>query len=97
MASGLRLRRPRAYPDDNLLLDVSDTGPGIAPADRSRLFEPFYRGSHQHDGRISGSGLGLSIVKEYVEAHDGSISLEHSDQGARLRVILPIFNKVEHV
>jgi len=83
--------------DDNLLLDVSDTGPGIAPADRSRLFEPFYRGSHQHDGRISGSGLGLSIVKEYVEAHDGSISLEHSDQGARFRVILPIFNKVEHV
>lgn len=81
---------------ESVVLDVSDTGPGIAPADRPHLFEPFYQGSGVHDGRISGSGLGLSIVKEYVEAHGGSISLEHSDQGARFRVILPILAKVSH-
>ena len=82
---------------ESLVLDVSDTGPGIAPADRPHLFEPFYRGSGVHDGRICGSGLGLSIVKEYVEAHGGNISLEHSDQGARFRVTLPTFAKVSHV
>ncbi len=75
---------------ETALLDVSDTGPGIAPADRERLFEPFYRGNGIHDGRVGGSGLGLSIVKEYVEAHGGTISLERSDQGARFRVTLPL-------
>lgn len=76
-----------------MFLDVSDTGPGIAPADRERIFEPFYRGSGHHDGRIGGTGLGLSIVKEYVEAHGGTISLEHSDQGTRFRVTLPLIPK----
>ena len=78
---------------ETALLDVSDTGPGIAPADRERLFEPFYRGNGIHDGRVGGSGLGLSIVKEYVEAHGGTISLERSDQGARFRVTLPFIPK----
>lgn len=82
---------------DTVLLDVSDTGPGIALQDQARLFEPFYRGSGLHDGRISGSGLGLSIVKEYVEAHGGTISLEHSEQGARFRVILPVTPKTQKV
>lgn len=89
---GLRLSQS----GETLLLDVSDSGPGIAPKDRARLFEPFYRGSGVHDGRINGSGLGLSIVKEYVAAHGGTVSLEHSDQGARFRVILPLTPKVQH-
>ncbi len=75
---------------ESMVLDVSDTGPGIAPADRERLFEPFYRGNGVHDGRISGSGLGLSIVKEYADALGGGITLERSDAGARFRVTLPL-------
>jgi two-component system sensor histidine kinase GlrK len=72
------------------VLDVADSGPGIAGADRIRLFEPFYRGGGIYDGRISGSGLGLSIAKEYVEAHGGTISLADSDHGTRFRVSLPL-------
>lgn len=75
---------------ETALLDVSDTGPGISPSDRDRLFEPFYRGDGKHDGRIGGSGLGLSIVKEYAEAHGGSITLEPSERGARFRVSIPL-------
>jgi len=82
---GIRLSQS----ETTVFLDVSDSGPGIAAADRERLFEPFYRGNGEHDGRVSGSGLGLSIVKEYASAHGGKISLEPSDRGARFRVTLP--------
>ena len=82
---GIRLSQSGAA----VLLDISDTGPGIAPKDRDRLFDPFYRGGGEYDGRVSGTGLGLSIVKEYVEAHRGRISLAHSERGTRFRVTLP--------
>jgi two-component system, NtrC family, sensor histidine kinase GlrK len=72
------------------VFDVADSGPGIAGADRTRLFEPFYRGGGIYDGRISGSGLGLSIAKEYVEAHGGTISLADSDNSTLFRVTLPL-------
>lgn len=75
---------------DRLLLDVADDGPGIAAVDRERLYEPFYRGSGSHDGRISGSGLGLSIASEYLDAHGGDITLLPSAQGAHFRVRLPL-------
>lgn len=75
---------------DRVLLEVTDEGPGIAPADRTHLYEPFYRGSGSVDSRISGSGLGLSIAHEYVEAHGGEITLMPSDAGAHFRVTLPL-------
>ncbi len=55
-------------------LAIEDQGPGVAEADRTRIFEPFYRGQHQPPG-VRGSGIGLSIVQEYVAAHGGRISL----------------------
>lgn len=82
---GLRLSRT----DGKAILDIYDSGPGVAPADRDRLFEPFYRGSAANDGLIRGSGLGLSIAREYVTAHGGEITLQDSRQGARFRVTLP--------
>lgn len=82
---GIRLARE----DENALLEVSDSGPGVPPADRERLFEPFYRGSGNYDSRVGGSGLGLSIAREYVEAHGGAIALMPSEQGACFRVTLP--------
>jgi two-component system sensor histidine kinase GlrK len=71
-------------------LQVADTGPGVSPYDRNRLFEPFYSGSATYDGLVSGSGLGLSIVKEYVVAHGGSIALADSESGASFKVLLPL-------
>jgi two-component system, OmpR family, sensor histidine kinase KdpD len=56
---------------------VTDHGPGIAPADKERIFEPFYRGSGStaNNGH-TGSGLGLAIAKGFVEANGGRIWVE---------------------
>jgi two-component system sensor histidine kinase TctE len=54
------------------LLQVSDTGPGLAPADRERVFERFVRASDIGQG----CGLGLAIVKEIVERHHGKVQLD---------------------
>ncbi len=69
---------------------VRDDGPGIPEAERERVFEAFYRGRHPERERIKGSGLGLAIVREFVEAHGGTITVEDAAPGARFRVILPL-------
>lgn len=82
-----------AREQEKALIEISDSGPGIASADRERLFEPFYRGSGNVDSHISGSGLGLSIAREYVDAHGGEIALMPSEQGACFRVTLPFLQQ----
>jgi len=73
-------------------LDVMDEGPGIAAADAQRIFEPFYQGRIRASGPVKGSGLGLSIVKEYAAAHGGSVEViaKTGARGAHLRVRLPL-------
>jgi two-component system sensor histidine kinase GlrK len=77
---------------DRMLLDVADTGPGIPPADRERVFDPFYRGRNATGSRLPGSGIGLSIVRDYAQAHGGAVEVvdEPGRSGARLRVSLPM-------
>ena len=74
-------------------IDVIDEGPGVAAADRARVFEPFFRGERQPPDAPRGSGIGLSIVQELVRAHDGQIDLlmpdEQSLPGAHFRIELP--------
>ena len=60
-------------PSGGIRFFVSDTGPGIRPEDRSRLFDRFWQVSRK-DTR--GAGLGLSIVKGIVEAHEGEVGVE---------------------
>ncbi len=76
-----------------ILIDCIDQGPGVAPQDASRIFEPFYQGTRQPSGdRRSGrrgNGIGLSIVREYVEAHGGAVQLLASGTGAHFRIELP--------
>ncbi|QIZ35834.1 HAMP domain-containing sensor histidine kinase [Saccharopolyspora sp. ASAGF58] len=69
-------------------LEVADSGPGIAAADRPYVFERFYRSS---DARtLPGSGLGLSIVKQVAERHGGTVwAGEAPEGGALLRMALP--------
>ena len=70
---------------------VVDQGPGIAAADRARIFEPFYRGPVARDEPWGGSGLGLAIAKGFVEANGGTISVESlPGQGSSFVVALPI-------
>lgn len=72
-----------------LQIDVSDQGPGVAEADRDRVFEPFYRGQRQPEGAVKGTGIGLSIVHEYIAAHGGKMTLLSGTPGAHFRIELP--------
>ena len=70
-------------------IDIHDQGVGVAQADRDRVFEPFYRGERQPADVVRGSGIGLSIVHEYIAAHGGSIALMPDQPGAHFRIELP--------
>ncbi|AXA89801.1 ATP-binding protein [Massilia sp. YMA4] len=72
-----------------LQLDCIDQGPGVAPQDAERVFEPFYQGERQPPGARRGNGIGLSIVREYVSVHGGSLQLMPSSKGAHFRIELP--------
>lgn len=66
---------------------VSDTGTGIAPADLERVFEPYFRTERVVRAGIPGTGLGMGIARDIVEAHDGTISIT-SEQGVGTTVCL---------
>jgi two-component system sensor histidine kinase GlrK len=71
-------------------IDIVDQGPGVAAADRARVFEPFYRGERQPGDAVRGSGIGLSIVHEYVTAHGGQVELmDDGGSGAHFHIELP--------
>ena len=70
------------------ILTVDDQGPGIAPSDRPHVFDRFYRS--QESRGMSGSGLGLSIVRQVAERHSGSVTADDAPGGgARLVLRLP--------
>lgn len=75
--------------DDGAVLTVSDTGIGIAPEDRQRVFERFYRVDKSRSKEVGGTGLGLSIVKHAVMDMGGSINLESTfGEGSTFTVTL---------
>jgi two-component system sensor histidine kinase KdpD len=81
---------------EEVLISVTDMGPGIKPADLTRIFEKFYQGGRP-DGRKTGVGLGLSIAKGLLEAMGGRIWAESPAvrrRGARLLVALPVAKEV---
>lgn len=81
---------------DQLVLDVADTGPGISKDERSAIFDAFYSGSAPVSGHLKGTGIGLSVVSEFVQAHGGSIEiLDGMFPGAHFRVRLPLAPALE--
>ncbi len=72
-------------------LSVEDNGVGIAPKDRKRIFERFYRVDNLLTRKTEGSGLGLAITKRIIEAHGGRIMV-HSEvgKGSRFTLQLPV-------
>ncbi|MCC6579483.1 MAG: PAS domain S-box protein [Phycisphaeraceae bacterium] len=73
-----------------VLLWVTDTGPGIAKEEQAQLFTKFYRGSHSTKNNLQGSGLGLSIVKEIIDAHEGRVAVDSAvGKGSTFSFSLP--------
>ncbi len=75
--------------DKHAVLSVADHGIGISPEDVERLFEPFQRSRSAHP-EIPGVGLGLSVSKKIVEAHQGSIGFESRADGTTFHVEVPL-------
>ena len=77
-------------------IDVTDTGYGIPEDELKRIFDPFYR-SIKHKFNVSGTGLGLPMVKGVITNHNGTITVEsQEDKGTTFRVTLPYNRIVEH-
>ncbi|HYO65167.1 MAG TPA: ATP-binding protein, partial [Archangium sp.] len=86
----LTVRATRRWVD----LTVEDHGVGIAPRDRRRIFERFYRVDNLLTRKTEGSGLGLAIAKHIVEAHGGRIILKSAlGKGSRFTIQLPVGGK----
>jgi len=78
-----------------LVVRVTDRGPGIPASDHQRVFEPFYRSSELEHG--TGSGLGLAIAKGFVAANGGTIAVESlPGQGTHLVVTFPVGAQCAH-
>jgi two-component system osmolarity sensor histidine kinase EnvZ len=75
---------------DGVELRVEDRGPGIPSGERGKVFDPFYRLDPSRNRESGGAGLGLTIVRQIVESHHGTVTIEdRSGGGTRLRVHLP--------
>jgi two-component system, OmpR family, sensor histidine kinase TctE len=72
--------------DDGVLLEVSDSGPGIAAAERDKVVTPFYRVSSTMEVNPAGTGLGLAIVRDIVSLHGASMNLSDAEAGTGLKV-----------
>ncbi|MBI3882563.1 MAG: HAMP domain-containing protein [Verrucomicrobia bacterium] len=77
---GGRLRFELTADATHATLRVGNTGPGIAEADRVKVFERFFRGDPSRNRAVTGIGLGLSLAREIVRAHHGDLVLESSAQ-----------------
>ena len=74
-----------------LVLDVADSGPGIPPEDREHVFEAFYTGRAARATAVKGTGIGLSVVLEFVAAHGGTVQIiDGQFPGAHFRITMPL-------
>ncbi|MGH9334777.1 MAG: sensor histidine kinase, partial [Vicinamibacteria bacterium] len=73
-----------------VVISVSDRGPGIHPSDLPHVFDAFYRGKDTREHQVPGSGLGLSLVQHIARDHGGRIEVESNPgKGSRFSLILP--------
>ncbi|HMN68952.1 MAG TPA: HAMP domain-containing sensor histidine kinase, partial [Bdellovibrionales bacterium] len=76
--------------DDKVVFEVADNGPGVPSEDKEHLFEKFFRGQ-AHKGATKGTGLGLFLVKYFIELHGGEVFLESDvGKGTRVGFTLPL-------
>lgn len=75
----------------SFVLEFGDTGPGIPDEESPRIFEAFFQGRREQGGQVAGTGIGLSVVLECIQAHEGSVELVDSNEfsGAHFRIDIP--------
>jgi signal transduction histidine kinase len=77
--------------EDEVRVEVSDTGEGVKADELPQVFGRFYRGERDRRRHAGSAGLGLSIAKEFVEAHGGDIGIESTvGEGTRVWFTLPL-------
>ena len=82
-----------AKQDNQLVIDVADMGSGIPQEERARVFEAFYTGRPPAGVQVKGTGIGLSVVLEFVNAHGGTIEIVDSEYpGAHFRIRMPLLS-----
>jgi len=79
----------KVYSDgNNAVLEISDDGPGVSPHEIEYIFESYYRGDPSRTNPTTGSGLGLSIVKSVITAHEGTVTAVN-DNGLKIIIKIP--------
>jgi two-component system sensor histidine kinase GlrK len=82
-----------AKQDTQLVIDVADAGNGIPEEERARVFEAFYTGRPPAGVQVKGTGIGLSVVLEFVNAHGGTIEIVDGEYpGAHFRIRMPVLS-----
>lgn len=77
--------------EDALYIKVADTGMGISDEDKAHIFQPFFQASNHTGNPFGGSGVGLSLVADFVKMHDGTVSVQDNEGGGSLFIVaLPI-------
>jgi two-component system sensor histidine kinase GlrK len=76
---------------ESFVLEFGDTGPGVPDDESPRIFEAFFQGAREQGGQVGGTGIGLSVVLECIQAHNGAVELVDSDEfsGAHFRIHIP--------
>lgn len=83
---------------DSVIIEVSDTGCGIAKENLGRIFEPFFTTKINSENRqeITGSGLGLSFCKKVIDSHNGTVTVESEpDKGSTFRIAFPLAERIK--
>jgi two-component system sensor histidine kinase GlrK len=75
----------------SIVIEFADTGPGIPAEERPQIFEAFFQGRREQGGHVAGTGIGLSVVMECIQAHEGAVELLDSSDysGAHFRITIP--------
>ncbi len=83
----LRVARDGPY----VSVSVRDDGIGISPEDQAKVFDEFYRARNEQTASITGTGLGLSLVKRLAEMHEGTVRVESvPGEGSTFTVSIPV-------
>jgi len=84
--------------DSQLVIDVADAGAGIPQEERARVFDAFYTGRPPAGVQVKGTGIGLSVVLEFVNAHGGTIEIVDGEfPGAHFRIRMPLLSATNPV